>query len=127
MLSLSDGSVSVDTVGILYALGAGVSYSAYTLIIKGMLEKLPPNAIMAAVVCLAGVILSPILADVDPQWLWQPRSIIVILHLGIISMAVSYWFFARGLATVLFRVQRPCRWRNRLQLRYWVLSSLVNR
>ncbi len=100
MLSLSDGSVSVDTVGILYALGAGVSYSAYTLIIKGMLEKLPPNAIMAAVVCLAGVILSPILADVDPQWLWQPRSIIVILHLGIISMAVSYWFFARGLATV---------------------------
>jgi len=65
-----------------------------------MLEKLPPNAIMAAVVCLAGVILSPILADVDPQWLWQPRSIIVILHLGIISMAVSYWFFARGLATV---------------------------
>lgn len=100
LLSLSDGNVSVDTIGILFALGAGVSYSAYTLMIKGMLEKLPPNAIMAAIVCLAGVILSPMLLSVDQQWLWQPRSIIVILHLGIISMAVSYWFFARGLMTV---------------------------
>lgn len=100
LLSLSDGDVSVDTVGILFALGASISYSAYTLAIKGMLDKLPPNAIMAAVVCLAGVILSPILIDVDQQWLWQPRSIIVIFHLGIISMAASYWLFSRGLMTV---------------------------
>ncbi len=100
LLSLSEGNVSVDTVGILFALGASISYSAYTLVIKGMLDRLPPNAVMAAVICLGGVILSPFLINVDPQWLWQPRSIIVILHLGIISMAVSYWFFARGLATV---------------------------
>lgn len=100
LLSLTDGDVSVDTVGIIFALGAGVSYSSYTLVIKGMLEKLPPNAIMAAVVCLAGVILSPMLFNIDQQWLWQPRSIIVILHLGLITMALSYWFFSRGLMTV---------------------------
>lgn len=100
MLSLDDGNVAIDMVGILFALGAGVSYSAYTLVIKGMLEKLRPNAIMAAVVCLAGLILSPVLIHVDQQWLWQPRSIIVLLHLGLVTMALSYWFFSRGLMTV---------------------------
>lgn len=101
LLSLSGGGdVSIDTVGILFALGASISYSAYTLAIKNMLGKLPPNAIMAAVVCLGGALLSPLLIGVDQQWLWQPRTILVILHLGLFSMAASYWFFARGLLTV---------------------------
>lgn len=99
LLSLTSGDVSVDTIGILLALAAGFSYASFSLIIKGMLEKLPPNA-MAVIICLAGLILSPVLLNVDPQWLWQPRSIIVILYIGLITMAISYWLFSRGLMTV---------------------------
>ncbi|SEA60039.1 drug/metabolite transporter, DME family [Desulfuromusa kysingii] len=100
LLSFSGGDIAVDPLGILLALGAGLSYAAYTLMIKGLLEKHSPNAIMAVVVMLGALILSPALLSVDMDWLLQPRAIGVILHLGIATMALSYWFFARGLQSV---------------------------
>ncbi len=100
LLSFSGGEVAIDPFGILLALGAGLSYAAYTLMIKGLLEEHAPNAIMAIVVCLGAVMLSPVLFQIDFNWLLQPRSIGVVLHLGLASMALSYWLFARGLHTV---------------------------
>lgn len=100
LLSLSGGEVDIDLVGIALAVGAGASYAAYALMIKGLLEKHAPNAVMALVVCVGAVLLSPALADVDVNWLLQPRSIAVVLHLGLATMALSYWLFARGLQSV---------------------------
>lgn len=100
LLSLSGGEVAIDPVGIFLALGAGAAYAAYTLMIKGLLEEQSPNAVMALVVCIGAVLLSPVLVDCDPDWLLQPRSIAVVLHLGLATMALSYWLFARGLQTV---------------------------
>jgi DME family drug/metabolite transporter len=68
--------------------------------IKGLLEKQSPNAVMALVVCAGAIMLSPILVNCDLNWLLQPRSIGVVLHLGLATMALSYWLFARGLQTV---------------------------
>lgn len=100
LLSLSGGEIAIDPIGILLALGAGLSYAAYTLMIKGLLEKHTPNAVMAVVVCVGAIMLSPLLAGCDLDWLLQPRSIGVILHLGLATMALSYWLFARGLQSV---------------------------
>ena len=100
LLSLSSGEVAIDMAGIVLAIGAGASYAIYTLLIKRLLEKHTPNAVMALVVCAGALMLSPLLLDCDPGWLMQPRSIAVILHLGIATMALSYWLFARGLQTV---------------------------
>jgi DME family drug/metabolite transporter len=100
LLSLSGGDVAIDPLGILLAIGAGASYAAYTLMIKGLLEQYSPNAVMALVVCIGALLLSPVLVDCDPDWLLQPRSIAVVLHLGLATMALSYWLFARGLQTV---------------------------
>lgn len=100
LLSFSGGDVAIDPVGILLALGAGLSYAAYTLMIKKLLDKHAPNAIMAAVVCIGAVLLSPALINIDLDWLLQPRSIAVILHLGLATMALSYWLFVRGLQSV---------------------------
>ena len=100
LLSFSGGDIAIDPVGILLALGAGLSYAAYTLMIKGLLEKHAPNAIMAVVVCIGALLLSPALLSIDFGWLLQPRSIGVILHLGLATMALSYWLFARGLQSV---------------------------
>ncbi len=100
LLSFSGGTVAIDPLGVLLALGAGVSYAAYTLMIKGLLEHHTPNAIMAVVVCLGALLLSPALINIDTEWLLQPRSIGVILHLGLATMALSYWLFARGLHSV---------------------------
>ncbi len=100
LLSLSGGEVAIDPVGILLAVGAGAAYAAYTLMIKGLLEQHSPNAVMALVVCLGAVLLSPMLVNCDLDWLLQSRSIGVVMHLGLATMALSYWLFARGLQTV---------------------------
>jgi len=100
LLSLSGGDVAIDPVGILLAVGAGAAYAAYTLMIKGLLEKHAPNVVMAVVVCLGAVLISPVLVNCELDWLLQPRSIGVVMHLGLATMALSYWLFARGLQTV---------------------------
>lgn len=100
LLGFSGGEVTVDPLGIALAIGAGSAYAAYTLMIKGLLEHQSPNAVMAIVVCIGALLLSPALFRVDSAWLLQPGSLIVILHLGLATMALSYWLFARGLQTV---------------------------
>jgi len=100
LLGFSGGEVTVDPLGIALAIAAGAAYAAYTLMIKGLLEHQNPNAVMAIVVCLGALILSPALFRIDTEWLLQPGSVAVILHLGLATMALSYWLFARGLQTV---------------------------
>jgi len=100
LLSLNSGEVEVDLFGTLLAIGAGASYAIYSLIIKDLLEKHAPNAVMALVVCGGAVLLSPLLINCNIEWLLQPRSIAVVLHLGLATMALSYWLFARGLKSV---------------------------
>ncbi len=100
LLSLSGGDISVDLFGITLAFGAGASYAAYTLIIKGILEQHSPNAVVAVVTCGGAIFLLPALLHMDLNWLLQPRAMAVALHLGLASMALSYWLFARGLQTV---------------------------
>jgi len=100
LLSLGGGPLQVDPLGITLALGAGASYAAYTLAIKGLLDHHPPNAVMAVVVCVGALILSPLMIGRDLGWLLQPRAILVVLHIGLATMALSYWFFSRGLQRV---------------------------
>ncbi|PNU21453.1 EamA family transporter [Geothermobacter hydrogeniphilus] len=100
LLSLGGGPLRADPLGILLALGAGASYAAYTLAIKGLLEQHSPNAVMAVVVCVGALLLSPLMVGRDLGWLLQPRALLVVLHLGLATMALSYWLFARGLQRV---------------------------
>ena len=99
-LSGTRGDVEINLLGLFLALGAGFSYAAYTLAIKGLLEDRSPNAVMAVVVCLGALLLVPTLWGRELVWLLQPRSIAVALHLGLITMGLSYWLFARGLRMV---------------------------
>ena len=86
--------------GILLAFGAGLSYAVYTLLFKGLLERQDPSAVLAVVVCLGALLLAPLLIGKDLSWVAQPRAIIVVLHLGLATMALSYWLFGRGLQKI---------------------------
>ena len=97
LLGFSGAALEVNAWGIVLAIGAGASYAAYTLFLKGLLARHPPTAVMALVACGGALLLSPALLRLDPAWLMQWRSVAVILHLGLASMALSYFFFARGL------------------------------
>jgi len=96
------GSIShVKTTGVLLALIAGASYAGYTLSIKRLL--LPgrsPDAVIAVVFSLGGVLLTPFLFNADLRWTVEPNGLIVVLHLGLITTALAYLLFARGLRSV---------------------------
>ena len=100
LLSISGGQLNLDLIGIALALGAGFSYAMYTVCIKGLLETHLPDAVMAVVFSCAAILLLPTLFLSDSSWLLQPRGFAVALHLGIVTAALSYWLFARGLKTV---------------------------
>lgn len=100
LLAAGGGGLQSNMVGIMLALGAGLSYAAYTVSIKGLLDRHAPDAVMAVVFCLAALLLSPLLITSHLGWLAEPRGMAVALHLGVMATAVSYGLFARGLKSV---------------------------
>jgi DME family drug/metabolite transporter len=101
VLSLSSGGdVRIDPLGLALAIGAGAAYAAYTLVIKGLLERHDPDTVIAVAFCLGAIMLSPLLLNHEVGWLAAPRSIAVVLHLGLVTAALAYWLFARGLQRV---------------------------
>jgi DME family drug/metabolite transporter len=100
LLATGGGGLQGSMAGVLLALGAGFSYAAYTVSIKGLLEQHAPDAVMAVVFCLAAVLMSPLLFTSSLGWLAETRGLAVALHLGILATAVSYALFARGLSGV---------------------------
>ena len=96
----SGGDVRIDLLGVALAIGAGIAYAAITLLMKGLLEQHEPNAVIAVVFCLGALILSPLLIGREMAWLVAPRSIAVVLHLGLVATALAYWLFTRGLQRI---------------------------
>lgn len=100
LLAAGGGGLQSNVAGIMLALGAGISYAAYTVSIKGLLDQHAPDQVMAVVFCLAALLLSPLLFTSRLGWLVEPRGMAVALHLGVMATAVSYGLFARGLKSV---------------------------
>ncbi len=95
------GSIThVNTTGVLLALIAGASYAGYTLAIKQLLPGRSPDAVIAVVFTLGAFLLSPALFNTDIRWAAEPGGLIVVLHLGLVTTALAYLLFARGLRTV---------------------------
>lgn len=97
---VSGSVVRVNMAGVLMALLAGASYAGYTLAIKGLIPGNSSDAVIALIFSLGGLMLSPLLFRSDLHWAVEPTGLFVILHLGLITTAVAYVLFARGLRTV---------------------------
>lgn len=93
-------ALDADSLGVLLALGAGLSYAVCAVASKTLLESHPPTAVMAVVFCLAALLLAPLLIGADLAWLATSRGLLVAAHLGLIATTLSYLLFARGLALV---------------------------
>ena len=86
--------------GVISALGAGLSYAVYTLTAKGLLARAAPLPLAAATFTLAAVLLTPVLLlerDVVGQLTagWP-----LLLYLGLVPTAVAYLLFSAGLKRV---------------------------
>jgi len=83
--------------GVFLAITAGFSYALYTMISKKLLEVLDNDTVMAILFLGGAVFLSPVLFFNDLSWVLTTRGLLVTLHLGLFTTALSYIFFIRGL------------------------------
>lgn len=97
LLPVYGQSARVELLGLLLSLGAGLAYSWYALASKQLLTQMPPNAVVAAIFLPGALILLPLLVLTDLTWVRQASGMLVILHLGLVTTAVAYLLFARGL------------------------------
>jgi DME family drug/metabolite transporter len=97
LLVTSGSSLSLDLAGMALAVGAGGSYALYTLASKRLLKNHSPDAAMAVVFCLAGVLMAPVFLTEPTAWLHETRGWLVALHLGLVTTALAYVLYGRGL------------------------------
>lgn len=100
LIILPRGSIKIDLTGFTLTLGAGLAYATYAVASKGLLEKHPPDAVVAVVFSAGAILLSPILFQGDLAWLAQPVGLALALHLGLLATAAAYILFSRGLQRI---------------------------
>jgi DME family drug/metabolite transporter len=100
LLIAGGSSISVDPLGVLLAMGAGLAYAVYTLASKQILYDFAPDGVMAAVFGLGAVFLLPVLFLADVSWLAEGRGALVALHLAVLTVGLSYALWSRGLIRV---------------------------
>lgn len=94
--------LEVNSIGVVLALGAGVSYAFYAAVSKELLESHPPEAVTGVVFSIGALFLSPVLLFYNLDWLKTVQGIGVALHLGLVATALAYVLFSHGLAKISF-------------------------
>jgi drug/metabolite transporter, DME family len=100
LLFLTGDSVTIQPVGIMLALGAGLTFAGYTLLSSKIVQNRSSLEATAVIFILGGVFLVPFLFLFDMNWILQPSGIAVSLHLGLITTAIAYFLFSSGLKKV---------------------------
>ncbi|TYR77406.1 EamA family transporter [Rossellomorea vietnamensis] len=93
-------SLIIEPVGILLALGAGLSFAVYTLVSKQLISNRSSLSVTAVVFSFSALCLSPFLFLSDMTWIFNASGVAVSLHLGLAATAAAYLLFAKGLMNV---------------------------
>jgi len=94
--------LETSSVGVILALGAGLSYALYAAVSKELLKAHPPEAVTGVVFSIGALFLSPVLLFYNLDWLKTLQGIGVALHLGLVATALAYVLFSHGLARISF-------------------------
>jgi DME family drug/metabolite transporter len=97
-LAFDTGADGFDPLGASLALGAGLAYAIYAVACGRMAKAdAPPDAMMAGVFALGALFLLPFAFIVPVGFALEPRGALMVLHLGVVALALAYALFARGL------------------------------
>ncbi len=96
------GLGSIDPVGVLASVGAGIAYAVYTLATKRLLDDgWTPLGSVGAVFGAAGVVgVMMLLVHGTGDWFGRPGALVTVLWLGLGATTLAYVLFARGLAAL---------------------------
>jgi DME family drug/metabolite transporter len=97
-LVLGGRASGVDVVGVGFALLAGLCYAVYAIAAARLITAgAPSRAVMAAVFGTGALLLVPVLLGSAPRWLVNPIGLAVAVHLAVVTTAVAYLLYGRGL------------------------------
>lgn len=100
ILMLNSSSVTVDPLGILAGLGAGISFATFTITNAKLVQLKDPIACMGVVFTISALILVPVLFFKDFSWILEPSGLGSALFIGFIATSLAYYLFAVGLTNV---------------------------
>jgi drug/metabolite transporter, DME family len=87
--------------GVLLALAAGLCYAVYAVAAARLIARgSPETAVMGVLFGGAAVLLAPVLAVSSDGWLATGRGLAVVGYLGVVTTAVAYLLYGRGLRTL---------------------------
>jgi DME family drug/metabolite transporter len=92
------GGASADLVGLLFMLGAGLSYAVYSQAAKHTIDHgLDAAGAMGGIFVAGAALLAPLLATEPLAWVATPRGLALALHLGVVTIGLAYWLYGWGL------------------------------
>lgn len=100
ILMFNTNDVTVNPLGILAGLGAGISFASFTMSNSRLVRTHDSIASVAMIFCLSALILSPFFFINDMNWLGETNGLLVALHIGVLATALAYFLFSSGLKFV---------------------------
>jgi len=101
LVALSTGMDSVVLTGVFMALASGLSYAFLAVFMKNIFHKRSDTVTATGeIFLLGGLLMLPILFIYDLSWIQQADGAAIILYLGLVTGALAYYLFSKGLQNV---------------------------
>jgi DME family drug/metabolite transporter len=97
ILSIPSGDLKMDITGVIFALGAGISWAVAGSSMKMFPPSRTPVEKAAVMLLLGSLIISPVLLFGDLSWALSLRGAGVVFHLSLMATALPYALFAMGI------------------------------
>lgn len=99
-LFATKGEVSINPMGVLYSLVAGLIFALYTMTSKFLLQKEDAISVVAMTFSLSALLLTPFYFILDVSWLTDARNIGIIFYLGLATTSIAYVLYGWGLRKI---------------------------
>jgi DME family drug/metabolite transporter len=95
-----EGAASIDAKGVALALTAGLAYALEGVGVRAVGDTRTPLETTAAVFLVSGLLTLPFLLTPNSLWLFSARGFSVAALLAVVSSALPFCLFTRGVLTV---------------------------
>lgn len=99
-LFITKGEVSINPIGVLYSLVAGLIFALYTMNSKSLLQKEDAISVVAMTFSLSALLLTPFYFILDVSWLRDAGNVGIIFYLGIATTSIAYVLYGWGLRKI---------------------------
>jgi len=97
LLLFSNNEIYINFSGILLALGAGLSYSLFSLSVKKQSGFNPPLTSISYIFLTTLLFYLPLFFIFDFSWIYSSRGLTIVLFLGLITASLPFFLYTKGL------------------------------